>query len=310
MRPRAGADTQRSMVEESAVMLDDETRFFFVGGAPKSGTTWMQRALDLHPEVVCSGEGHFHEFIARPVAQMARQWNEKFAVVSAAVYEGRPYYAPISRADQIEIARAIISMLMRRRRKPGARLIGDKTPANAQVVDDFAVMFPTMKFIAMMRDPRDVAASRLGHAVRRGALDSDDHTAPIRRNIVRAAALDWRRVAERVRDFAAKRPDQLIVVRYEDLLTQTGPQLARVFAFLGVETSPAQLAEIVEASRFEAFSGGRTPGVEDATSFYRKGVAGDWANTLDPTDLATLRKLCAEAMPSAGYEIDETWPRI
>jgi len=36
-----------------------ERQIFFVGGAPKSGTTWLQVLLDCHPQISCSGEGHF-----------------------------------------------------------------------------------------------------------------------------------------------------------------------------------------------------------------------------------------------------------
>src|SRR5215210_5260554 len=32
---------------------------FFVVGRPKSGTTWLQRMLNQHPEVICRGEGWF-----------------------------------------------------------------------------------------------------------------------------------------------------------------------------------------------------------------------------------------------------------
>ncbi len=41
-------------------------QLFFIAGAPKSGTTWVQRLLDAHPEIVCSGEGHFANKIAPP----------------------------------------------------------------------------------------------------------------------------------------------------------------------------------------------------------------------------------------------------
>src|SRR5215207_9094047 len=35
------------------------TPVFFVLGQQKSGTTWLMRMLDSHPEILCRGEGRF-----------------------------------------------------------------------------------------------------------------------------------------------------------------------------------------------------------------------------------------------------------
>jgi len=39
---------------------------FFVLGVGKSGTTWLQRMLDQHPEILCKGEGWFFGRDIRP----------------------------------------------------------------------------------------------------------------------------------------------------------------------------------------------------------------------------------------------------
>ena len=64
-------------------------RLFFVAGAQKSGTTWVQRMLDAHPEILCAGEGHFMDALGAPdmlkglqddnpqaIAAMMRQMSE------------------------------------------------------------------------------------------------------------------------------------------------------------------------------------------------------------------------------------------
>lgn len=282
--------------------------YFFVGGAPKSGTTWMQRSLDLHPQIVCSGEGHLHECIVRPVAEMIQAYNAKLRGVAELVYEGAPYCLPLSRDEQIELTRMVMAALMQRRGKPGARMIGDKTPANAKIVDDLAVLFPGMKFVAMVRDPRDVAASRIGHARRTGHAEADDRASDFYRELVSASARDWRSSVERSLQFAMRAPGQAVVVRYEDLVRAPAEGLARVFDFLGVETSTAELERIVRASSFEALSGGRKAGVESPGSFYRKGVAGDWPNHLNEEALEILARECGPAIDQAGYRIDRSQP--
>jgi hypothetical protein len=278
--------------------------YFFIGGAPKSGTTWIQRTLDLHPEIVCSGEGHLHQYIVRPLADTMREYNKKLAAVGDLVYEGRPYLPALGRNEQLAMLRVVLVQLLGRRTKPGARLFGDKTPANARIVEDFAVILPGSKFIGMLRDPRDVAASRLGHAKRTGHTEAEQADTAFYLEVVKAAALDWQGCADAMRKFAKERPDQSLSVRYEDLIADPHAELRRVFGYLGVQTPEPLLAEIVEQSRFEAFSGGRARGVENGASFYRKGVVGDWRNQLTADALAIVLDICGEAMGSAGYDVE------
>jgi hypothetical protein len=279
--------------------------YFFVGGPPKSGTTWVQRTLDLHPEIVCSGEGHMHEYIARPMAQMFREYNAKLATVGDVVYEGQPYCPPLVLAEQFQMIRAVMEILMQRRSKPGVRMIGDKTPANGKILDDFDRIFPELKYVSVQRDPRDVAASRLGHALRTGYAEVADRDSDFHLDVVKAAVEDWMLVFQRVAAYAGHRPGKVAYTRYEDLLADPAGELSRLFDFLGVSSTPDLLADIVARSSFEAFSGGRRPGEESTASFYRKGVAGDWRNTLSEKARAHVAEICGEAAAQAGYRLDD-----
>jgi hypothetical protein len=278
--------------------------YFFIGGPPKSGTTWVQRTLDLHPEIVCSGEGHMHEYVARPMAQMFDAYNRKLAVVGDVVYEGQPYCPPVTREDQFQMIRAVMTILMDRRSKPGARMIGDKTPANGKVLDDLHRFFPELKFISVQRDPRDVAASRLGHAERSGFPEAADRGSDFYMEVVKAAVEDWLMVHQRVRSYAGRFPEKVVFTRYEDLLADPARELGRLLDFLGVTSGEALLADLVARSSFEAFSGGRRPGEESKGSFYRKGVAGDWRNAVSERALALIVSGCGEAAAEQGYRLD------
>ena len=69
-----------------------EKQLLFVCGAPKSGTTWLQRVLDAHPQIQCSGEGHFIERFTVLLAQVMRGYASHMGLVADRVYEGKPYY--------------------------------------------------------------------------------------------------------------------------------------------------------------------------------------------------------------------------
>ncbi len=47
---------------------------FFGGGAPRSGTTWLQQILNAHPDISCMGEGLFERHLAGPIDRMMAEW--------------------------------------------------------------------------------------------------------------------------------------------------------------------------------------------------------------------------------------------
>jgi hypothetical protein len=83
--------------------MTDRLTYFFVCGAAKSGTTRLQRLLDAHPQVVCSGEGHFVEVLALPMVQMKDHFNQVHAKTAEMVYEGKPYYPKLDDRDLLPV---------------------------------------------------------------------------------------------------------------------------------------------------------------------------------------------------------------
>jgi hypothetical protein len=58
----------RTWSERQAEIADLANRqLFFVGGAPRSGTTRVQHIPDAHPDISYRGEGHFLQFLATPL---------------------------------------------------------------------------------------------------------------------------------------------------------------------------------------------------------------------------------------------------
>jgi hypothetical protein len=108
---------------------DRGVNVFFVCGAPKSGTTWLQSVLDAHPEVCCSGEGHFVQRFSLPAAQLFNTYNAQLTVEAEKVYEGRPSYQPVGQDEFDDMVRSFMLGRMSARATMETRWIGDKTPA-------------------------------------------------------------------------------------------------------------------------------------------------------------------------------------
>jgi hypothetical protein len=63
----------------------------------------------------------------------------------------------------------------------------------------------------------------------------------------------------------------------------------------------------VYAQRFEAHTMGRERGVEDVTSHYRKGIAGDWVNHFSPRHAEAFDANFGDLLIRLGYEDNSDW---
>lgn len=268
---------------------------FFVCGAPKSGTTWLQRILDAHPEVCCSGEGHFISRFSVPVAKVVNAYNSGLGVEARLVYEGRPYYGEIDQAEFDEVVRGFILTRLRRRAGVETRWIGDKTPTYTRHLTQLHRLFPAAKIIHIVRDPRDVAVSRMAFSRRAGASEAWTPGTEQYRQTVEGALQTWTEAVTAVDAFAREHPDLVCELHYRDLHADPIGETDRLFQFLGAPASRILIEQIAAATSFEALSG-RRPGEEDIDSFLRKGVPDDWRTQLDPTSAQLIADRCGDLM--------------
>jgi hypothetical protein len=268
---------------------------FFVCGAPKSGTTWLQRILDAHPEVVCSGEGHFIDRFSLPAAEVINAYNRDLGLEADQVYEGEPPYQPLDQDEFDELVRGFILRRLRTRAGSETRWMGDKTPAYARQLTYLHRLFPAAKIIHIVRDPREVAVSRMAFFHRAGAVEAATPGTKLHRENLEAAIHTWTAAVTCVDRFGREHPDLLHEVQYRDLHANPIGETERLFAFLGAPTPRVLIERIVAATSFEAMTG-RRPGEEDPTSFLRKGVPGDWQAQLDRESAQAIAESCGALM--------------
>lgn len=249
--------------------------YFFVLGLPKSGTTWVQKALDSHPELLCRGEGKFMIF-RKELSKAAVKYSDYLAGHQKKVF-GEEFFPPVSRPEFDRIYRGFIEARLIGEGVPeGVKRIGNKDPEHGMVLSDLAQHFPDAAFVQVIRDPRDIAVSTWHHMRRTepGFVETiGDFEAFARQNVK-----EWRVYVSSVRKVSAERGLDYIELRYEDLHADGAPVLRGVFGRLGVDAAPDVVARCLEAASFERASGGRPRGQADEGSFYRKGEVGDWRN--------------------------------
>lgn len=287
--PPAVADFDYDLVQATIADLR-HTEIFFIGGSPKSGTTWLQLLMDAHPEINCTGEGHFADQLAPQLRQATEAYNQVINEKNAMVFDRFGGFPLLSNDHLLYLLTSAIALLLvqNRRARPG-RMLGEKTPDNVSFFPLLQRIFPQARFIHIIRDGRDCATSGWFHNLRndpagaRQAFGSFDQYAE-------GFAEYWSHVVQDGLRFAAVNPGRTAMVRYEDLCAAPAATLASLFGFLGVAAEPAVVEQCCQSAAFARLSGGRAPGQEDPGSFFRRGLPGDWRNHFS----AQAAKLFAE----------------
>jgi hypothetical protein len=292
-----------------------ERKFFFLCGCWRSGTHWVARVLNLHPEVNIVGEFHFNHMLTA----LAR-----FTATDGGVggwYQGhKPYLAEIA-AESVQtlIRRSLYGAACKRRT---AVWLGDHSPRYLEPA------LPGAPNVLVVRDGRDVLVSQAFHSLRARRIDwfrpafrpfAGKYIAEFQANPdafkgaprgflteevwVRAQAKDW---ASQVRhDLAAKarlsaEGTPVHMVRYEDLHRFFEPQRAALYRFLGLDPALAE-APSEETKTLPGFR------KETLTSDNRKGIVGDWMNYFDERVRRVFREEAGEMLVELGYEKDSNW---
>ncbi len=310
---------------------------FFVVGHKKSGTTWLMKMLDAHPEILCGGEGRFfgREWRQEKLKELQIQQQPASLYNSLANAEDLRLWierSPWSRHEDAEehlsnlTGLAVDYFLSRRLAQSGKKMIGDKSPLlTPEDVKEISTIYPGAKIIHIIRDGRDAAVSATHHvwnfsnvgvnkkiSAKREAYRQSPGEA-LEEGIfaggqLRNAAREWgSRVGRAAEDGAALLGESYAEVRYEDLLEWPAAEMERLAGFLGARTDDEAVRGCVEAASFENLSEGRKRGEEDETSFFRKGVAGDWKNVFTRRDRRVFKQEAGELLIRLGYERDSGW---
>ena len=279
-------------------------RLFFIVGAQKSGSTWLQRSLNSINGVHCLGEGHFIDRLIQPIAETTRSYNQMMQLVAERVYEGNGFYDAVPNAELRLVMREWILHILLRNAKVDRKnilAIGDKTPAHSFGLPTLRALFPEARFVHMLRDGRDAAVSAFHHQQRiLSKLGQANPEASLEKDAP-AWLHKWARFTRAVQK-AEQGGIRIHTVRYESMLADPNKALRDCLEHIAPDTiwPETDIQKNVEANSFRRQSG-REPGQSSNSSFLRKGQAGSWREELSPTALLRLDPADQELLEQLGY---------
>jgi hypothetical protein len=276
-------------------------QLFFVGGAPRSGTTWLQQILDCHPDVCCRGEGLFWKHLAEPMQNMMVQRRQAIEAKNAGIFRQTGGYKLPEPEDTEFLAGTAILLALHQQTAGRAYLaVGEKTPENVFFFPRLKRLFPTAKFIGIARDPRDVLTSAW-HFFHKPVAGEDETAAKMA--FIHSALPPLNNGARAMLALQQRHSSDCTIVTYECMRKAPATIAAQLFRFLGVSDGDAVVADCIARTSFAALSGGRQIGVEQRGSFFRKGVVGDWNGTLTPAMNEMVLRELGWMFPHFGWRV-------
>jgi len=267
----------------------------FIVGTPRSGTTWLQRLLVSHSDILGGKESAF--FIGFQGAfNNILQKNEKRRESLLLEY----WQEAALKEKMHDLWMETFSGFV----KEG---VGDvfceKSPSHALHIEAVNMILPAAKIIHIIRDSRSTTASMLAASKGWGK-----YWAP---KTAKDAAISWYLHVSKARKSGVKLgPERYMEVFYEDLKDETPKQLERIFDFVGVEYDSQLIQNIVAEQKFNQqkkiggtpFSnlGGNT---QEPEGFFRKGQACSWKKDLSLMQKIIVWRFTRKLMKEVGY----TW---
>ena len=254
----ATADVLQQWFNLSGQLPPPHHRLALLGGHPRSGTTLLEQVLDSHPDIVSAEETEIFKHDA--YVPLMRGYPDDTALYSAlaaatpdTLHTARKNYF---RAIELSLGQPI-----------AGRLLIDKNPTYTFLIPALIRLFPEMKFLIALRDPRDVVLSCFMQ--------------PLPLNQAGAACLTLAGTAEEYASLMGvwqtvkpRMANPCLEVRYEDMVEDLESVARKTLDFLGVPWE-ARVLNFYEHARKKIVL---SPTYADVTQPVFKRARGRWRN--------------------------------
>ena len=268
---------------------------FFVVGCQKSGTTWVQKLLDAHPNLRCHGEAYFGPVLLPALQQAIQAYNQRHKAGDLGPFHNADLGALFALAVGLKLHAWIGD-------DPGIHAVGEKTPEHALCLDTLSQVFPRARVIHIIRDGRDVCVSGWHHNLRQKGEAFTQQFSTFESYVRYTLTNHWVPYVTRARQWGAANPERYCEIRYEELRQDSQAQTAAMLKFLDADDQLAQAC--VDAAKPGEKPNDKpadAPAAQTSGSFFRKGAVGDWREMFDEASLATTKQVAERLLDDLGY---------
>ena len=228
----------------------------FVVGAARSGTTLLRTILNAHPHIYCTGEvRHTMAFYStygnqQPISEqfitnfkqyeLLRFGNvgkkkEKKALLLAKMDEVLGDLRPqLPTMDYAQLSKYLLLNSSKIAEQKQVNVLMNKNPDYCFYIDELLKIHPEAKFLACIRDPRAVV---LSHQEHKGFNDFSQYMG----DSAAAVSYFWKWSNEAILAAQAKYPNKILLVPYEQMVTDKENLLHKICSFLDIEFDQAML---------------------------------------------------------------------
>jgi Flp pilus assembly protein TadD len=245
--------------QETAEKFKPHRRLAVLCGHPRSGTTLLEQILDSHPEIISMEETSiFFEEIFLPLGRNAANSTHFLPVLDAL----RPGQLRQSRTNYFRLAERFLGQTI------GARLLIDKNPSLLALVPALLRVFPEIKFLVAIRDPRDVCLSCFMQPL------FATHRLSATYQTLETTVTDYSLTMGLWQALKPLMPTSFLEVHYEDMVSNLEPVARRTLDYLGLPWSD----RIREFQKHAATRVVRSPTYADVRKPVTSQAVGRWRN--------------------------------
>lgn len=263
-------------------------------GVPRSGTTLLRRIINAHPNIACSGETFLLRATARFLESDSVADGIDYGVLGGLEAAGFERQDVLNRLRQL--AFGFLEQVAERAGKPRW---ANKTAVDSFYVEQLEQIYGGhVKFVCVMRHGLDTVCSLQDLCEVNQTYIAELHNYIIRhRAPLDAFAHAWSDVTMSLLDLADRRPEEVTILRYEDLVRSPHKTLKSLFEFLEEKYESELLDHAFRESRVQGLGDWKICGMRDIeTSSVSRYEA------LSSATISRLGEIVNATLESAGYD--------